>query len=477
MQHSLKLFFSTILILGLAACGGDDDAGKPTRPTPTPTPTPTPEPIVSIVDVARSHGSFATLIEQLEGTGLDQTLGDLDSTFTVFAPTDDAFAALPDGTLDGLSNEEIANILLYHVIVGSEVDSAAAKTKAASDDPLATMGNEAADSVALSLTGDDLQVNTATVIEPDLQASNGVIHAIDQVLLPPKAVGEPTMTIAGIVVDQAETFSTLYEALQAAGLDDDLDDEAETFTVFAPTNEAFAKIPSDVLAAILADNDILLPILNQHAIADARINSIGAFAANGTQVETAGGALIDVAIVDGALQVGGATVTSYDIYATNGVIHVIDTVIVGDVELPTITITLPVVAGWSNDGKANAIAYDSGVTITPDWSTDDDINIAMYVMESPMDFTGKTVTYVIDVPASYIGSGFNYQPFVQQDSGSYGGSYAGYQPFSALTAGENTVTFVIPGDVPADIQRVGLQIIGADGGTTDVITIKSVTIE
>jgi len=429
----------------------------------------------NIVEVAVADGRFTTLAQALADADLVETLSNAEGTFTVFAPTDEAFAALPAGTLAGLEVDELRDILLYHVIVDAEVPGSDATAKAESEDPFAEVGLNG-DVVTLSLTGTTLYVNTSAVVDGDVGADNGVIHVIDKVLLPPEDMGTPTQTIAEIVVE-GENFSTLETAVIEAELDGTLSG-AGPFTVFAPTNDAFAKIQSDLLAAIIADVPTLTDILELHVVNGASVDSIGAFSLNGGNAPTLGGD-VPVVIEDGVLKVGGAAVTMYDVYATNGIIHVIDTVIVGDVELPDVggAMTLPVDAGWSNDGKANAIGYDMGVTITPDWSTEDDTNIAMYVLENPMDFTGKTVTYVIDVPASYIGSGFNYQPFVQQDSGSYGGSYAGFQPFSALTAGENTVTFVVPGDVPADIQRVGLQVIGGDGGTTDVITIKSVTVE
>lgn len=291
-----------------------------------------PSPPMSIVDVAVEAGSFTTLVAALQATGLDITLANLESEFTVFAPTDAAFAALGEGALDGLTNEQLSNILLYHVIPNATILSQDAIAVAQAETSIVAMAN--GDNIGLSLSGDTLQVNTATVTTANVLADNGVIHVIDQVLMPPAAMGTPENNIAEIVVSDAN-FETLLAALQAASLDTVLADEGSTFTVFAPTDDAFAQIPEETLNAIIADTDTLTAILLQHVVSGAAVNSVTAFTLNGTEVETASGAMIDIAIVNGMLQVGGANVVIYDIYANNGIIHVIDTVIVGDVPLPS----------------------------------------------------------------------------------------------------------------------------------------------
>lgn len=290
-----------------------------------------PSPPVSLVDVAVEAGSFTTLVSALQATGLDMTLADLESNFTVFAPTDAAFEALGEGALDGLTNEQLSNILLYHVIPNASILSQDAIAVAEAESSTVEMAN--GDEIGLSLSGDTLQVNTAAVTSANVLADNGVIHVIDQVLMPPAEMGTPTNNIAEIVVADAN-FETLLTALQAASLDSVLADEGATFTVFAPTDDAFAQIPEETLNALIADTDTLSAILLQHVVSGAAVNSVVAFTLNGSEVETASGAMIDVAIVDGMLQVGGANVITYDIYANNGIIHVIDTVIVGDVTLP-----------------------------------------------------------------------------------------------------------------------------------------------
>ena len=212
-------------VLTLQGCGSGTENHKP-APAPQ-----------SIVDVASADGRLTDFILALETTGLDTTLSDMDSKFTVFAPTDDAFALLGQDVIDLLFTfgiDTLSDILTYHVISG-EVDSSAAISSAGS---LVEMVN--GDSVGLSLDGDNLLVNTATVILVDVAADNGVIHVIDAVLTPPAVKGTPTMNIVDTAV-AAGDFGTLVTALQAAGLDATLADETQSFTVFAPTDAAFAN--------------------------------------------------------------------------------------------------------------------------------------------------------------------------------------------------------------------------------------------
>jgi transforming growth factor-beta-induced protein len=318
----LVLIFSSLLIL--QGCG----SGTKHEVTPTPVAPADPQ---SIVDVATANGSFTTLVAALEATGLDVTLSDMDSKFTVFAPTDDAFALLGQDVIDALlaDTDTLSDILTYHVISG-EVDSSAAISSAGS---LVEMVN--GDSIGLSLDGDNLLVNTATVILVDVAADNGVIHVIDAVLTPPADKGSPTMNIVDTAV-AAGDFGTLVTALQAAGLDATLADETQSFTVFAPTDAAFAMIDPATLNLLLADTDALSSVLLQHVIIS-EVTSVTAYTLNGSSATTASGAAIPVVInteLD-TLTFGGATVQTTDIYTTNGIIHVIDTVVVADVELPT----------------------------------------------------------------------------------------------------------------------------------------------
>jgi len=299
------------------ACDDDDD--KVEEPV-----------VVTIVDAAVADGRFTTLVAALGATGLDATLADTASTFTVFAPTDDAFALLGQDTIDALlaDTDTLSNILTYHVI-SSEVDAAAAISAAGT---IVEMVN--GDFVGLSLDGDSLLVNTSTVIITDLQTDNGIIHVIDAVLIPPTAKGEPTMNIVETAV-AAGNFTTLVAALQATDLDVALADADAIFTVFAPTDDAFALIGEETIATLLANTDVLSEILLQHVV-EGEVSSVTAFTLNGVSAETLSTNLIPIAInsATDSLTFGGANIVVKDIYTTNGVIHVIDMVVVGDVEVP-----------------------------------------------------------------------------------------------------------------------------------------------
>ena len=326
MNLKKVISFLFVAVISLQGCGGSSSGYH----EPTPEPEPEPEPM-SIVDVAVANGSFTTLVAALEATGLDATLSDMDSSFTVFAPTDDAFALLGDETIAALldDTDTLTDILTYHVI-GAEIDSSAAISSAGS-----TVEMVNGDSTGLSLDGDNLLVNTVTVTTVDVEADNGVIHVIDAVLIPPVDKGTPTMNIVDTAISAGD-FGTLVTALQAAGLDATLADETQSFTVFAPTDAAFAMIDPDTLDLLLADTDALSDVLLQHVVSG-EVSSVTAYTLNGLSATTASGAEIPVAINSelDTLTFGGATVTTTDIYTTNGVIHVIDMVVVADVELPS----------------------------------------------------------------------------------------------------------------------------------------------
>jgi uncharacterized surface protein with fasciclin (FAS1) repeats len=310
MKPIFKILAAAALVTTLTACDDDDD---------------TTAAVGTIVDVAVENGSFTTLVAALQATGLDIPLADNENTFTVFAPTDEAFAKI-DTT--NLTNDELENILLYHVIPDAEVDSTQAIAAAGTKE---TMGN--GDEMALSLSGSDLFANLSKVISPDVAASNGIIHAIDTVLLPPAEATTPTQNIVEIAQSNAN-FTTLVAALSATSdLVATLSDPNGDFTVFAPTNDAFAALEASnpgITAALLAAPDgALRDILLKHVVSGS-VDSVTAFTLNGTDVPTVNGETVEIEIDSGQFTVDGAQVTTFDIRATNGIIHVIDAVITLD---------------------------------------------------------------------------------------------------------------------------------------------------
>lgn len=339
----MKKFFPFMIVLVfalvLAACGADataentsntaevdnttENAVEPTEEVmeePMPEDEMAEEAMPSIAAIAAGDENFSTLVTALDAAGLVGTL-DGEGSFTVFAPTNAAFEALGDTLNDVLADSELlTQVLLYHVVDG----------KVMSPDALALAGNEvetlSGDKIALSLDGSSLMINDAMVTAVDIEASNGVIHVIDAVLLPPMeaAADEPMPSIAEIAAAD-ERFTTLVTALQQAELVDALAGEGE-FTVFAPTNDAFAALGSD-LDAVLADNELLTRVLLYHVL-DGVVSSETALTLDGQSVETLSGDSFNVEIRDGSLYINDAMVIITDIEASNGIIHVIDAVLV-----------------------------------------------------------------------------------------------------------------------------------------------------
>lgn len=190
MHTLIRLTLFTLLALALTAC----------RPTPTPTPSPvpptatatpeptatpvpptaTPEPVVmDLVDTLQARGNFSILLQIIQQTDLVEKLKS-EGPFTLFAPDDAAFAALPEGTLASWQADPtgpLTDVLLYHLVAGqlSSADLAGAESLTTIlDDPL-----------PVSAQGEVLQVGNAQVVQPDVPATNGVIHQVDAVLLPP----------------------------------------------------------------------------------------------------------------------------------------------------------------------------------------------------------------------------------------------------------------------------------------------------
>ena len=338
MNKVFKLGAIILPLLLIQGCSSDDDNNAPV--------TVDPQPAVSIFDAAQDSEEFTTLVAALEATGLDETLDDLTTSYTVFAPTDDAFALLGEETINNLlaDTDTLSSILTYHVIAG-RVDAQTAIGLAGS-----TVETVNGQNIALSLNGENLLVNTSTVTMTDIVTDNGIIHVIDAVLTP-KTVPEtaPTNNIIE-TAQQAGNFSTLLAALNAASLTSALADESSEFTVFAPTDAAFEAIGSNFLNTLLANPTVLADILKQHVLVGA-VDSVTAMSLNGQSAETLLGNTLPVAInaETNMLSFGGANIVVKDIMTTNGVIHVIDSVIISDVTLPQSTNTIADIA--SADGN------------------------------------------------------------------------------------------------------------------------------
>jgi len=265
-----------------------------------------------IVDTAVSAGQFKTLAAALKAAGLIDTLKSK-GPFTVFAPTDAAFAKLPKEAIAELlkpeNKDQLIEILTYHVVPGQVTASDVVKLKKA--------GTAAGSSVKVSTSDKGVKINDSNVVKTDILCSNGVIHVIDAVLMPPKDIVD---TAVG-----AGDFQTLVAAVKAAGLVDTLKSDGP-FTVFAPNDAAFAKLPKAAIANLLKpeNKDKLTAILTYHVVPG---KVMAADVVGLDSAKTAQGSQVAIKTKDGTVMIDGAKVIATDIECGNGVIHVIDSVI------------------------------------------------------------------------------------------------------------------------------------------------------
>ena len=305
---------SIAISLMLASAPLAAQATPATKPATKPAATAAAAAKSTIVETAVAAGSFKTLVAAVQAAGLVDTLNGA-GPFTVFAPTDEAFAKLPAGTLEMLLKPEnkakLAAILTYHVVPGA--------VKAADVVKLKNAGTVNGQRVDIKVDGAKVQVDGANVVTTDIACSNGVIHVIDSVILP----------VDGTIVDVAAkngSFNTLVAAVKAAGLVETLSGKGP-FTVLAPTDAAFAKLPAGTLEMLLKPENKkqLVDILSYHVVPGVAAYSDAVVKM--TEVPTVLGSPVAVKVVGGKVMLNGATVVIADVEASNGVIHVVDTVI------------------------------------------------------------------------------------------------------------------------------------------------------
>jgi transforming growth factor-beta-induced protein len=319
MKNWLKFILVASTATVLAACGGDDD------PAPPPG---------TLAEVAVDRG-FNALVAAADKAGLVPVLDDPSSDLTVFAPTDAAFTSLAttlgfadaNAMVTALDGATLAKILTYHVLPGTKNAAAlitGGPTQATLYEFEGTQSTLAVDSTSgVKLT--DAALNQATVTTANVRASNGVIHVIDKVLVPPGVL---------TVVQMAQsnpTFSVLVEAVVTAGLAGTLSGPGP-FTVFAPTNAAFVSALGELNVTkeqLLASPD-LGAILTYHVVGgDVRAADVVALPKPATVPTLLTGKTfsvdVNLAITDGNGRM--AMLLATDVIASNGVIHVIDKVL------------------------------------------------------------------------------------------------------------------------------------------------------
>ncbi|MHC4970958.1 MAG: fasciclin domain-containing protein [Planctomycetota bacterium] len=262
-----------------------------------------------IVETAAAAGSFETLLQAAQAAGLVDTLKS-DGPFTVFAPTDEAFAKLPQGTVEALlkDKDQLRAVLTYHVVAGKVPARKVAGMRWAK-----TVQGQ---SLVVRAGKEGVSIDGAKVVMADIPASNGLIHVIDRVVIP-----------RGDIVDtavKAGSFKTLVAAVQAAELVETLKGEGP-FTVFAPTDAAFGKLPEGTVAALIKDKPKLQAILTYHVVASRVLAD--EIPSGTTEVATAGGGKLRITRDENGVKINGARVIKTDIITGNGVIHVIDGVL------------------------------------------------------------------------------------------------------------------------------------------------------
>lgn len=325
-MKSKVLYTVLVLSLVLAACAPQSTPTAAPEPTAIPEPTAVPtEAPQTIVDIAVADGRFTTLVAAVQAAGLAETLSG-EGPFTVFAPTDDAFAALPAGTLDELlkpeNKQQLTDILLYHVIPGKVMAADVTGLNGQMTDT-SLQGKQ----IGIKVDMGNVYLNENTkVIITDIEASNGVIHVIDTVLLPPtdEAAMEKLDIVDTAVADGR--FTTLVTAVQAADLAETLKGEGP-FTVFAPTDEAFAALPAGTLDSLLLpeNKQQLTDILLYHVVSG---NVMASDVVGLTSAPTVLGKDIAVKVQDGKVFLNdNVQVIITDIETANGVIHVLDAVL------------------------------------------------------------------------------------------------------------------------------------------------------
>ncbi len=314
----LSIFaIALIAIFSLTSCEEDEDPINDVLE----------EELTSIVAIASANSDFSTLVTALTTADLVTTLQG-DGPFTVFAPTNEAFNKLDEGVLQLLLDNpsSLADILKYHVVSGKVMS-----TDLSDGNVESLLSGK---SINVSISGGTVSLNSsATVTNADVEASNGVIHIIDEVLIPegfefPKpsivSIASETPSLS-ILVDALTMFPDLVNALSADG----------SYTVFAPTNDAFVALLGVIGQSSLEDipEDVIERLLKYHVISGSALMSTDLSDGQMAATLLSADDKITVGISGSSVMINNANVTSANIEASNGVVHVIDAVLVPELEL------------------------------------------------------------------------------------------------------------------------------------------------
>jgi len=268
---------------------------------------------LTIAERAANQDNLSTLVGALESAGLADTLNNEDATFTVFAPTNAAFENIDADELT--SNPDLlSEVLTYHVVPGQAIASGDIQDGQ-------TVETVEGDTLTFSVDGSSVRVNGTPVSTPDVEASNGIVHIVDGVLLETvDAVDRATLT---------PQLSTTAAAIEAAGLDgSDSPIRTQTLTLFAPTDGAFSGLKVD---ALTNNPELTSRILQYHAVPGSRLTSDQI--SGGETPSTLEGGNLNIAVDNGTVTVNGIPVSTTDIQTENATIHLIDGVLLNRIDI------------------------------------------------------------------------------------------------------------------------------------------------
>lgn len=276
---------------------------------------------LTVNEIVEGSSAHETLEVAIGAAALNGVLS-TDGPFTLFAPTDDAFAELPAGTIDQLlaNTAALEEVLLYHTLIGAEATSGDLER----GQTVETLVGDA----FVEITADgQIFIDNAEVTMADIDADNGVVHVIDAVLLPARE------TVVDVVITSPD-HTTLESAITLAKLSGALSGDGP-FTLFAPTDDAFANLDPATLQAALDDPEGLLTTVLTYHVVDGAVTSD--MLSTGL-VPTLQGESLDVVVDNATVTVNGATVIQPNLEVDNGVVHVVDGVLLP----PSITSTAEV---------------------------------------------------------------------------------------------------------------------------------------
>lgn len=299
-------------------------APSPAAGLATPTPVASPRPTIptpqrprqTVFDAMNGRAELVTLVAALKLAGLETTLSD-NGPYTIFAPSNTAFQELPDGTYESLLRPEnkgrLTKILSYHVVQG-RYDTAVLR-----DGNLNSLEGQ---TLAIKVQAPATKVQGSAIETADILTDTGVIHIIGSVLLPPDLTPEADTVIA--LAARRPDLGTFVRAVESAGLVERLRDPGD-LTLFAPTNRAFEKLPAGTVEKLLrADNQATLASLLKYHVVNGQV-TVGQLRDGG--LPTINGLGLPVVVTGQPTpRVGGGGVALGDLFAGNGVVHLIDTV-------------------------------------------------------------------------------------------------------------------------------------------------------